>query len=87
MNQPWQERPRPLRLECRYEFENYSQLRDYLDRAAEICESEGLYPDMGFGKDYVNITIHADDGSDALSDKQRRLATLLEELHSASASD
>jgi pterin-4a-carbinolamine dehydratase len=87
MNQPWQERTRPLRLECRYEFDNYAQLRDYLDAAAEVCEREGLFPDMSFGRDYVNITIHADDGSDALTDQQRRLAALLEALRAAPATD
>jgi pterin-4a-carbinolamine dehydratase len=87
MNRPWQERPRPLRLECRYEFDGYTELRDFLDRAAEISEREGLYPDMGFGKDYVNITIHADEGSDSLSQQQRRLAELLDALHADPKAD
>lgn len=58
----WQERTRPVRLEQRYEFPNYSALRDFLDAAAEVSEREGLYPDMGFGKDYVNVTIHIEEG-------------------------
>lgn len=85
MNQPWRERPRPVRLERRYEFEKYSELSDFLDRAAELSEREGLYPDMGFGKDYVNVTIHSDEGSDSMSDEQKRFATLLDELRTASS--
>jgi 4a-hydroxytetrahydrobiopterin dehydratase len=85
MNQTWQERPRPARLEGRYEFENYSALRDFLDCAAELSEREGLYPDMGFGRDYVNITVHADEGSGSVADKQRRFARLLDELYGAGA--
>lgn len=81
MNQQWQERPRPARLERRYEFENYDALRDFLDRAAELSEREELYPDMGFGRDYVNITIHADEDSTALAGKQRRFAELLDALN------
>jgi pterin-4a-carbinolamine dehydratase len=80
MNQTWRERPRPARLEGRYEFENYLALRDFLDCAAELSEREGLYPDMGFGRDYVNITIRAEEGSETLADKQRRFAQLLDEL-------
>ncbi len=80
MSQAWVERKRPLRLEKRYEFDSYAILRDFLDRAAELSESEGLYPDMGFGKDYVNMTIHADD-NDSLTDKHRELAERLEQLH------
>lgn len=85
MAQHWQERPRPARLERRYEFENYAALRDFLDCAAELSEREGLYPDMGFGRDYVNITIHADEGSTELEEKQRRFAALLDELCPKSA--
>ena len=80
MNQQWQERNRPVRLERRYEFENYNTLRDFLDRAAELSEREGLYPDMGFGRDYVNITIHVEEGDDALSEYQHRFAQQLDSL-------
>lgn len=80
VNQQWQERARPARLERRYEFENYIDLRDFLDCAAELSEREGYYPDMGFGRDYVNITIHADDDKGALDPQQRRFAELLDDL-------
>lgn len=80
MNQQWQERPRPARLERRYEFETYAALSDFLDSAAGISEREGLYPDISFGRDYVNVTIHADEGSDALEQRQRRFAGLLDAL-------
>ena len=80
MNQQWQERKRPVRLERRYEFQDYSTLRDFLERAAELSEREGLYPDMGFGRDYVNITIHVEEGAETLGDHQHRLARELDQL-------
>jgi 4a-hydroxytetrahydrobiopterin dehydratase len=76
----WQERVRPVRLEKRYEFPDYATLRDFLDRAAEVSEREGLFPDMGFGKDYVNVTIHVDEGSDKLTEQQRKFAEQLDAL-------
>ena len=82
----WQERIRPIRLERRYEFPDYESLRDFLDRAAELSEREGLYPDMGFGRDYVNMTIHVGEGSEKLDDERRRFAEDLDRLkqeHSA----
>jgi pterin-4a-carbinolamine dehydratase len=82
MNHQWQERSRPVRLERRYEFRNYSVLRDFLDRAAELSERAGYYPDMGFGRDYVNITIHVKEGDDTLGDDQHRLAQQLDVLAS-----
>jgi 4a-hydroxytetrahydrobiopterin dehydratase len=80
MSNQWQERIRPVRLERRYEFADYNSLRDFLDRAAEISEREGLFPDMGFGRDYVNVTIHTDQNSEVLGESQRRLAAELEAL-------
>ena len=80
MAQEWQERTRPVRLEKRYEFPDYTTLRDFLDLAAELSEKEDLYPDMGFAKDYVNITIHLDDGEEAISDNQHRFAQQLDAL-------
>ena len=79
----WQERIRPARLDGRFEFPNYAALRDFLDRAAELWEREGLYPDMGFGRDYVNITIHASEGSSTLNEQQRRFAEGLDALFTA----
>jgi len=86
MNHQWQERPRPARLECRYEFENYAALSDFLDTAAGISEREGIYPDMSFGRDYVNITIHADETSNALEVRQHHFAELLDALRPAHTS-
>ena len=81
MSDQWQERKRPNRLERRYEFPDYSTLRDFLDRAADLSEREGLYPDIGFGRDYANFTIHAEEGTDQVTDAQRRFAEHLDELY------
>lgn len=80
MGQSWVERKRPVRLEKRYEFSSYEELRDFLDQAAELSESKGLYPDMGFGKDYVNMTIHADEDG-TLKALHHEFAELLEILN------
>jgi pterin-4a-carbinolamine dehydratase len=80
MSDNWQERSRPPRLERRYLFENYEDLRDFLDRAADLSEAEDYYPDMGFGRDYVNITIHVEDDATELSDNLRQFAVKLDAL-------
>lgn len=80
MSDQWKERTRPPRLERKYLFDNYEDLRDFLDRAADLSEREGYYPDMGFGRDYVNITIHVEEGEEELGQAQRRFAEQLDEL-------
>jgi len=80
MSSQWQEKPRPARLERRYEFDQYAQLSEFLDRAAALSEREELYPDISFGRTYVNVTIHADEGTTELADRHRRFAASLDEL-------
>lgn len=80
MSDEWQERKRPVRLEKRYEFEDYNALRDFLDRAADLSERESYYPDMGFGRDYVNVTIHVEEGEEALDESRHRFAQELDKL-------
>jgi pterin-4a-carbinolamine dehydratase len=82
MSNQWQERKRPVRLERRYEFQDYSILRDFLDRAADLSEREGLYPDLGFGRDYVNVTIHLDEGETDLGEAQHNFARQMDDLAS-----
>ncbi len=80
MSSDWKERKRPNRLEKQYQFEDYEELRDFLDRAAELSEKQEYYPDMGFGRDYVNVTIHAPEDSEAVTDEQRQFAEQLDTL-------
>ena len=79
----WQERNRPIRLEKRYEFESYDELRAFLDDAADLSEKRGLFPDIGFGKTYANFTIHLEEGSAELTESQREFAKLLDTLETA----
>lgn len=81
--QQWQERNRPLRLEKRYEFDSYDSLRTFLDEAADLSESRGLYPDIGFGRTHASFTIHAEEGSDCISKQQHEFASMLDTLEAA----
>jgi pterin-4a-carbinolamine dehydratase len=85
MKSEWRERKRPLCLEQRYEFGGYAALREFLDRAADLSERESLYPDIGFGRDYVNITIYADEETGALTDNERQFAVELDALYTDQA--
>lgn len=83
----WHERKRPVRLERRYNFDDYDSLRDFLDDAADLSEEMSYYPDMGFGKDYVNITIHLEEDAEGISDEQREFAARLDKLNSDNESE
>jgi 4a-hydroxytetrahydrobiopterin dehydratase len=63
MDQPWTPRPKPEqaeRLERRVEFGDYSTTRDFLERLNALCEVEQRFPDISFGRTYVNLTVRAE---------------------------
>ena len=72
----WQERKRPVCLERRFEFESYSATRDFLDRLGEHSEATQRFPDISFGRTYVNITLRPEQDGEAavLSEADRRFA-------------
>ena len=78
----WNERKRPVCLEKRFEFGSYSSTRDFLDRLGEFSELSKSYPDISFGKTYVNITLRPDeDAEDAsLTDSDHAFAAAIDGL-------
>jgi 4a-hydroxytetrahydrobiopterin dehydratase len=57
MEQPWTRRSRPDRLERRIEFEDYATTSRFLEQLNQLSEQQGRYPDISFGRTYVNLTL------------------------------
>ena len=76
----WQRRDRPPRLERRVDFDDYASTRDFLDALAQISKDTGVYPDISFGRTYVNITLHADPPATDMDPKQAVLAERVDAL-------
>lgn len=60
MDQPWTPRPKPEkaeRLERRIEFADYGNTRDFLERLNNLSEQTQCFPDISFGRTYVNLTV------------------------------
>jgi pterin-4a-carbinolamine dehydratase len=69
----WKESQKSTSLEAKFVFSGgYSQLRDFLDRVADINEEMDLYPNQSFGRDYASLIIYAT--GESLSDQERELA-------------
>ena len=47
-------------LNWRFEFGSYVQTRHFLDQMADMSKREDFYPNVSFGKTYVNISIDAE---------------------------
>ena len=68
------ERQKPVNK--RYEFASYAETRDFLDQMADLSKREDYYPNVSFGKTYVNISID-DEGQTAL---QQRKSTFIADM-------
>ncbi len=64
----WKVEERTRLMSRRYEFPSYAEMRDFLDRLAELSESENYYPDLSFGRTHVSVSIRARDDAKGLSE-------------------
>ena len=56
----WNERESPLRIEKRFEFEQYSKISKFMERIEELCKEKDIYPNISFGKNFVSLSIFLD---------------------------
>lgn len=68
------------------EFPDYAATRSFLEGAEASCKRAGIYPDMSFGRTYVNLTLLADGVApsgipgEAVGDALHQLAAELDAL-------
>ncbi|MEB3270657.1 MAG: 4a-hydroxytetrahydrobiopterin dehydratase [Synechococcus sp.] len=83
MEHSWTPRPKPNQvewLERRVEFDDYASNRAFLDRLNDLCEHQGRYPDISFGRTYVNITLRAEGEGKSIGAIDHAFAAAIDEL-------
>jgi len=56
-NLMWNERESPLRIEKRFEFEQYSKISKFMEKIEKLCKEKNIYPNISFGKNFVSLSI------------------------------
>ena len=56
----WNERESPLRIEKRFEFEQYSKISKFMEKIEKLCKEKDIYPNIRFGKNFVSLSIFLD---------------------------
>ena len=64
----WNERESPLRIEKRFEFEQYSKISNFMGKIEKLCKEKEIYPNISFGKNFVSLSIFIDNKN---SDKEK----------------
>ncbi|MFM9109805.1 MAG: 4a-hydroxytetrahydrobiopterin dehydratase [Prochlorococcaceae cyanobacterium] len=80
MDQPWTQRPRPDRLERRIEFDDYEATRSFLERLNALSEQRNRFPDISFGRTYVNLTLRPEGDDEPIGDGDQAFAGAIDEL-------
>ena len=65
----WNKRESPLRIEKRFEFEEYSRISKFMKMVDELCKEKNIFPNISFGKTFVSITIFIN--SEKLTDDEK----------------
>ena len=56
----WNKRESPLRIEKRFEFDNYSKISKFIEKIEKLCKEKDIYPNISFGKNFVSLSIFLD---------------------------
>ena len=65
----WNKRESPLRIEKRFEFEEYSKTSKFLEKIDKLCKEKDIYPNISFGKNFVSLSIFLENKK--ISEKER----------------
>ena len=74
----WNKRESPLRIEKRFEFEEYSKITKFMERIEKLCKEKDIYPNISFGKNFVSLSIFLD--SKETSDKEKDFSKEIDKL-------
>ena len=53
----WNKRESPLRIEKRFEFEQYSKISKFIEKIEKLCKERDIFPNISFGKNFVSLSI------------------------------
>ena len=65
----WNQRESPLRIEQRFEFEEYSKISKFMEKIDQLCKEKNMYPNISFGKNFVSVSIFLDSEEITSSEK------------------
>ena len=56
----WNRKESPLRIEKRFEFDDYQKISKFMRIIDELCKKKSIYPNVSFGKNFASLTVFID---------------------------
>jgi len=60
----WKEKESHLRIEKRFEFDQYSKISKFMGEIEKLCKERDIYPNISFGKNFVSLSIFLENKND-----------------------
>ena len=76
----WNERESPLRIEKRFEFEQYSKISKFMEKIQKLCKEKDIYPNISFGKNFVSLSIFLDNKE--ISEREKDFSKGIDKFYS-----
>ena len=74
----WKERESPLRIEKRFEFDQYSKISKFMGEIEKLCKARDIYPNISFGKNFVSLSIFLDN---EISDREKNFSKDIDKFY------
>ena len=74
----WNERESPLRIEKRFEFEQYSKISKFMEKIEKLCKESDIYPNISFGRNFVSLSIFLN--NQEISEKEKDFSKDIDKL-------
>ena len=75
----WNKRESPLRIEKRFEFDQYSKISKFIEKIEKLCKEKDIYPNISFGKNFVSFSIFLD--SKEISDEEKDFSKEIDKFY------
>ena len=75
----WKERESPLRIEKRFEFEQYSKISKFMEKIEKLFKETYIFPNISFGKNFVSLSIFLDNAE--ISDKEKEFSIDIDKFY------
>jgi len=69
------------KLERNFEFKDFSESLDFINKLAVICESENHHPEINWIYNKINLKLSTHDAGDIVTEKDIKLANLIDEIY------
>jgi len=69
------------KLEKSFQFKDFSEALDFINKLAIICESENHHPEINWIYNKVELKLSTHEAGDIITEKDIKLANLIDEIY------